>query len=349
MNKNIVVHYHWCPHFREHIFRALQKYSNHRVKFIFGNEVNIKGLKIVKENFSYPTKIVKNLFFFSLIVQFFNFFKKDYLCADRVMLGDIKFINAHISILLSKIGFGRTFLWTHGILEPESGFKWLIRKLFYGLADGVFTYSQQSADLLKEGGVKTKIISIGNSNFSETEKKTVDSKLNFKNNIVYIGRVNKGKNLEKVINTIAETKNDFLFKIIGDGDAIQELKELVRIKKLEKKVLFYGSIYSDEELLAEVHDCSFGIIATEVGLAGFTYLKLKLGLVYEKGYVHKPELHILNELGYGYGIEEINMKALVEAREYYSKLDLSPALSSLYKEFSSEAVAQKLLDGLSKC
>lgn len=348
MNRNIIVHYHWCPHFREHIFRALHKHSNKRVSFIFGERVNIEGLKIVTSNFSYPTRIVKNLFFSSFILQLFNIFNKDYLYADRIMLGDIKFLNVHISILLSKLGFGRTFLWTHGILEPEGGPKWSVRKLFYGLADGIFTYSQRSADLLSEGGIKKKIVAIGNSNFSETEERFGNSPtdLQTKKNIAYIGRVNKGKNLEKVINVIAQSPNEFVFKIIGDGDAIDELKALVIRKKLEHNVVFYGSIYSEKELLDKVNDCSFGIIATEVGLAGFTYLKLKLGLVYENRYVHKPELHILNELGYGYGIEEFNMQTLIQARVHYSKVDLSPVLNSLYKEFSAEAVAKKLLDGL---
>jgi glycosyltransferase involved in cell wall biosynthesis len=349
MRKKIIVHYHWCPHFRNGIFEALSLLSRNEVKFIFGDKTNVDGLKLLHENFNYPTVIVKNTFFYSFIFQVFNFFNKEYLTADRVLLGDIKFINAHISIILSKLGFGRTFLWTHGILEQESGIKWFIRKFFYGLADGVFTYSQRSADLLSEGGVKKKIVAIGNSNFSEVEERINNSPTDFesKKNIVYIGRVNKGKNLEKVINVIAQSPNEFVFKIIGDGDAIDDLKELVIRKKLENNVVFYGSIYSENELLETVEDCSFGIIATEVGLAGFTYLKLKLGLVYEDCFVHKPELHILNELGYGYGIEEINMQTLIQARQHYSKVDLTPVLDSLYNEFSSESVAQKLLDGLS--
>jgi glycosyltransferase involved in cell wall biosynthesis len=63
--------------------------------------------------------------------------------------------------------------------------------------------------------------------------------------ILYQGSVNKGRGLELVIKSM-QYIDDVRFRIIGDGDISDDLKNLVKKLQLESKVLFTGRIPPDE-------------------------------------------------------------------------------------------------------
>lgn len=63
--------------------------------------------------------------------------------------------------------------------------------------------------------------------------------------ILYQGAVNVGRGLELMIETIQYLENH-LFIIVGDGDILKDLKNLVKKKALENKVKFLGRITPSE-------------------------------------------------------------------------------------------------------
>jgi glycosyltransferase involved in cell wall biosynthesis len=63
--------------------------------------------------------------------------------------------------------------------------------------------------------------------------------------ILYQGAINIGRGLELMIDTMPFLEN-YIFVIIGDGDIISKLKQLVTKQALDNKVKFLGKISPDE-------------------------------------------------------------------------------------------------------
>ncbi len=63
--------------------------------------------------------------------------------------------------------------------------------------------------------------------------------------ILYQGVINIGRGLELIIETMTYLKNHLLI-IIGDGDVLDDLKEIVLQKNLQEKVKFIDKIFPEE-------------------------------------------------------------------------------------------------------
>jgi glycosyltransferase involved in cell wall biosynthesis len=84
--------------------------------------------------------------------------------------------------------------------------------------------------------------------------------------IIYQGALNVGRGLELMINTM-ELLEDTVFLIVGTGDIERELRDLVRKKGLEEKVVFKGRVPPDE-LLALTSGADLGIsLEEDLGLS----------------------------------------------------------------------------------
>ncbi len=105
--------------------------------------------------------------------------------------------------------------------------------------------------------------------------KTADKGLQNKRIIIYQGAVNLGRGLEPAIKAMKYI-NDAMLVIIGDGDIINELKELVNKEDLHDKVRFIGKI-PYEELISYTSQADIGISLEEnLGLNYYYALPNKL-------------------------------------------------------------------------
>lgn len=345
----LLIHYHWAPHFRSDIFDALVECSPQKVSFYIGKNVGVEGVGVLNHVDGAYTKLLKNWFLGPLIFQFWWPFSSRYLFAKRVVLGDAKFVPAYVSLLLSLLGFGETHLWTHGVLMRERGWKWRVRKLFYSMADSILSYSEYSAVLLREGGLKKPVISIGNSNFSLTKAKVISAHISGgeRRHLVYIGRIIQGKNLESLISMLEFLPKNVTLKLIGSGNAVADLKALAIERVVQDRVEFVGESYGPEALALLTRDCIAGVVPGAVGLSGFTYLLLGLNMLYStRNVIHKPEMHILKE--YSYGFEVDDFRDGVAVGEAYGKLrPISVGLRETFlEENCASSVAKKLVAGV---
>ncbi len=93
--------------------------------------------------------------------------------------------------------------------------------------------------------------------------------------ILYQGSLNVGRGLEQMINAMQFIDNAH-FKIIGDGDIVQQLKQQIKEKALEKKVTIKGRM-PFQELPAETSKADLGIALEEnIGLNYYYALPNKL-------------------------------------------------------------------------
>ena len=75
---------------------------------------------------------------------------------------------------------------------------------------------------------------------------------NYKKFILSLGRLEKKKNIDLIIKTfekLNKTNPRLKLHICGDGSQMKNLKELVRIKKLSKSVIFFGFVSEKEKKL----------------------------------------------------------------------------------------------------
>jgi glycosyltransferase involved in cell wall biosynthesis len=75
--------------------------------------------------------------------------------------------------------------------------------------------------------------------YEKSKTNTLEQKNNAQKTIIYQGAVNVGRGLELLIDTMSYLKNYQLI-IVGDGDILSDLKELVSKKQLDNNVQFLG-------------------------------------------------------------------------------------------------------------
>lgn len=98
---------------------------------------------------------------------------------------------------------------------------------------------------------------------------------NGKKIVLYQGAVNVGRGIELLIDTMSYTEN-WIFLIVGGGDKEHDLREYVKGRKLEEKVMFTGRLHFSE-LWAYTNIADVGISLEEnVGLNYYYALPNKL-------------------------------------------------------------------------
>lgn len=179
----------------------------------------------------------------------------------------------------------------------QEAIKMIIHNLSYKI-DCITTPSESMRELIRSYGVKNRIEIIPNAihliSFKEDDvfKRTeIKKKYNLKEDdkiILFVGRVASEKSIDKIIKTLAIIKKRDISKvkllIIGDGPAMDELKQLARTLKIEKDVIFAGTV-SYEEIrhyykMAYVFTIAsttetFGIVTIEALASGVPVLAVK--------------------------------------------------------------------------
>lgn len=179
----------------------------------------------------------------------------------------------------------------------QEAIKMIIHNLSYKI-DCITTPSESMRELIRSYGVKNRIEIIPNAihliSFKEDDvfKRTeIKKKYNLKEDdkiILFVGRVASEKSIDKIVKALAIIKKRDISKvkllIIGDGPAMDELKQLARTLKIEKDVIFAGTV-SYEEIrhyykMAYVFTIAsttetFGIVTIEALASGVPVLAVK--------------------------------------------------------------------------
>lgn len=92
------------------------------------------------------------------------------------------------------------------------------------------------------------------------------------NLILYVGRIEKHKNIDIVIKTMKCLPESFYFYIIGNGSFKSQLIEMIYRFKLEKRIKILSSL-SDEEVYRWYKTCSLFVTLSDVEAFGITVLE----------------------------------------------------------------------------
>lgn len=107
----------------------------------------------------------------------------------------------------------------------------------------------------------------------------IQSKLEYQNSnnsmrIVYAGRLNQQKRVDRIIKALATISKDvsFTFTIIGDGDQRASLQELVKENGLDRVVTFMG-LQPREVVVSEMYKSDVFVMVSENETLGLVYLE----------------------------------------------------------------------------
>lgn len=107
----------------------------------------------------------------------------------------------------------------------------------------------------------------------------IHSKLEYQDSInsiriVYAGRLNQQKRVDRIIKALATISNDisFTFTIIGDGEQCASLQELVKDNGLEGVVTFMG-LQPREVVVSEMYKSDVFVMVSENETLGLVYLE----------------------------------------------------------------------------
>lgn len=228
-------------------------------------------------------------------------------------------------------------------------------QFFAKYVDYMFCVSQDNAKKIERrystkvkvipNGVDTKKFKPIQSKRDELRKKydIMDKKV-----LISVGRVVGWKGFQLVIESLLHLE-EFYYVLIGDGDYLQELKELAKKLGVEKRVLFLGAIQNKELPnylnLADIfiqpsigHE-AFGITIVEAMACGLPVVASRNGGI--------VDIVVDGKVGYLFEIGNIEQMSSLVKESYSNKTELSlNALQHVKSNFTWKSSVKKLLTEL---
>lgn len=148
---------------------------------------------------------------------------------------------------------------------------------------------------------------------------------------IFIGRMLKSKQPQLLINIyeylINEIGNSICIHFVGDGDYLNQLKEIVKCKGIENNIKFYGAIHDDIKSGELLYCSDLMIMPGYVGLSVNHAFNFDCPVVTwqqkENGPFHSPEIEYLINEKTGFIIESHSVEATSEmAAKYLDNKDI---------------------------
>lgn len=274
-----------------------------------------------------------------------------------VHFGDFKYFTLYQSLYLSL--FKRRVLYLHG----QGGYKrsGLASKILYNvilfLTNGYICYNEFCSIELKKKTLPflhKKIHHIDNTLYLEP---ICQDKIDMKekgNSVIFIGRVRERSGVENILEAakIVSTEiPDFKIHIIGGG----EHNYLHLLSEKYPEAVFYGELYSQEDIMNVCSKSKAGIYGGDAGLSVVHYMSLGLPVIIHNDlYSHMgPEpSYIIDEYN-GLLFERDNIKSIAEKLLMVCKDNtliekLSKNSIESFIKLSHPSMAEKLIDIIEK-
>lgn len=266
------------PHYRNAIFSMMDRDLNY--DFYFGN-YHPSSIKLIDtSNYTNYQNDLKNLFFYNIYWQrgaIRNVFKP---YENYIMTGELSGATTWIVMILAKISGKKVYLWSHGWYGRDGRFKSFVRKMFFSLSYKVLLYGDYAKELMMDHGFsEDKLIGIYNSLDYDTQKKVRDKLIytdlfseKFGNDypvLVYVGRIQKWKRLDLLIDAIIELNKESFYVnlvIIGAESEDTGIYNYIKKNNLSDQIWLYGETYNEEEIGSLIYNSNICVSPGNVGL-----------------------------------------------------------------------------------
>lgn len=255
-----------------------------------------------------------------------------YLFARKVstflMNGEPFGLTSWLVLFLSKLlPDKKVYLWSHGWYGREGFVKKLMKKVYFGLADGTFLYGNYAKELMiKEGFDANKLFVIHNSlNYEqqlELRNKLSPSNIyceHFGNNhpvLLFVGRLTKVKRIDLLLESLSLLKRQnkkYNVVLIGSGTEEEYLKRLSLKLGLADSVWFYGACYDENKNAELIYNADLCVSPGNVGLTAIHTLMFGTPVVTHNNFtMQMPEFESIKDQVTGAFFEYNNAQSLAE-------------------------------------
>lgn len=269
-----------APRYREAIFKAIDKYYD--CDWFFGKaktDIKYLDLSIFKNASSFGYLYFGSSFYWkkNTISKLFNKKYNTFLVSI-----ESRAVSDYLFLLIKSIFFPKkkVYAWTHGWYGKETKMEAKLKKWQFRKLTGIFTYGDYARDLLiKEGFSSEKVHAIHNSLHYDQQielRQSIQSSdiyaSHFGNDnpvIIFIGRLTKVKQLDMIVNAIADLKRrgeSYNLVFVGDGEEHTTLANLVSEMNIENQVWFYGACYDERTNAELIYNADLCVAPGNVGL-----------------------------------------------------------------------------------
>ena len=298
----IYILYQHVAHYREPIFTELIEHSELTYEIISDDiAFHTKALKTVK-SFEKPNWTWNKIDTFGILIKGHEFIwqpaavkillKRS--CDLIILLGDPHFISNWIILIICKIKKIPVLNWGIGVMRPENGLKWFIRKTYLKLFDRHLLYGNWAKDYLVTRGFNKDLFTIVYNSLDYKKMKVVRNSITkdktqrvketiTKDSNAYLlfhsGRLVKRKKIDFIINAISILKNHMFnvhLLVVGDGPEMSYLQNYCINNKVKERIHFFGSCYDEYTLALLMSACDASVVAGQLGL--FAIQSLTFGL-----------------------------------------------------------------------
>jgi|ERR1035437_540700 glycosyltransferase involved in cell wall biosynthesis len=241
--------------------------------------------------------------------------------------------------LLSKILKIKFILWGHGYdrtkdFYPEKSFKDKLRLFLIKRADAVIFYGQEANLKISEyvksdklftayNCLNTRFLNTIRNNLETEGRENVKKRIGFvdKYNLIFIGRLVKIKQPQILIDVYEYLVNIYgniiCLHFVGDGDYLNQLKEITKHKGIEKSIKFYGAIYDDIKNGELLYCSDLMVMPGPVGLSVNHAFNFDCPVVTYQQKGNGPEIEYLINDKTGYIIETHTLEAMCKVISKY--------------------------------
>lgn len=178
------------------------------------------------------------------------------------------------------------YIWTHGWYGKETGRDAKMKLWLYRNVTGTFVYGDRAKELLiKEGVPAEKIFPIHNSLDYDKQlelRKSISASSIYQEHfgnanpvIVFIGRLTKVKQLDMVVDALANLKQrgeEYNLVFVGDGVERGSLELRVESLGLRDSVWFYGACYDEKTNAELIYNADLCVAPGNIGLTAMHVL-----------------------------------------------------------------------------
>lgn len=296
-----------ASHYRKRIYQIIEE--QYDCDFVFG--IDRETVKTM------DTSCLKHVVFHkNVYLGGTNYFYQESLIkATRgynIVINDLgpNCLSSWLLLLLSKIRRQKVYNWAHGWYGRESGIKILLKRIYFGLAEGSFIYGEYAIKLMAEHGINSaKLHAIHNS--LDYERHVVIRnhispsdiyKEHFKNSapvIVMIGRLNYRKNLDQLLlamKILRDRGESYNVVLIGDGEYKESLEKMAKELDLEKHVWFYGACYDEKTNAELIYNSDLCVVPGDIGLTAIHSMTFGVPVITHNSFPHHgPEFGTIKE------------------------------------------------------
>lgn len=300
--------FNYGPHYRDAIFSKIDKELKYHLYFGHKFPGTIRKADVSQyQNYQKDLKnvFVKNLYWQRGAIR--NVFKP---YENYIMTGELSGVTTWIVMVLAKFSRKKVYLWSHGWYERDGMVKSFFRKMFFGLSHKVLLYGDHAKQIMMNHGFsEDKLIGIYNS-LDYDRQKNVRNKListnvfseKFGNNypvLVYIGRIQKWKRLDLLIDAIIKMNEDAFYVnliIIGSESEDTGIYDYIEKNNVSDQVWLYGETYNEDEIGSLIYNSNICVSPGNVGLTAIHSLMYGTPVITHNDFGYQgPEVEAISD------------------------------------------------------